>query len=63
MKNRRKPKNKCEISMVFPIGGGCTMQATKAADSITTWEEALGCLKEAREWLDNVEKEWMKRRQ
>lgn len=61
MKNRRKSKNKCEFSMEFPIEGGCTMMATKAADSIITFEEALECLKEAREWLDEVEKKWKNR--
>lgn len=62
MKNWRKPKTKCKFSMEFPIGGGCTMQATKAADSIITFEEALECLKEVREWLDEVEKKWKNRR-
>ena len=61
MKNRRKPKNKLSFSMEFPIKGGRTMTATKAANSIITYEEALKYLKEVREWLDEVEKVWMER--
>ena len=59
VKKRRVQKQKISFSMKLDINDGISSTATKGPNKIVSREDVAFFIKEARERLDNLEKNWL----